>query len=382
MTFPGGSFAPTRVKVVARGAATVRVGERPRSVPVRASATAELAPASDATLGGPARGEGGGYDGPLAVPDGQGDAPRRGGGVRPDGRGGAPRRPASSRSRARSAPTPSRRACSRPTRTRSGSRRPARACTATPPSSTSARPPPTPGWPPTRARSASSTATPGSPGTTGSAPTRATASTRRSTSAAPGSRPAVTTAGSTTGCRRSCRRASTTRSPRRPCAGTCRWSCWRRSSTRSRASTRSRRAPRARAGSPSSCRAPRRPTGSRIPYDPVAAIDAQAHLMSDLLKQFGGKVALALAAYNAGAGCGRALRRRAALCGDPRLRGEDPGPAGRRRGHPGRRVRGEPRGVTVFQLARAGPPGVPLNAAHGLRGRHRDPLGTHPGSQL
>jgi soluble lytic murein transglycosylase-like protein len=38
------------------------------------------------------------------------------------------------------------------------------------------------------------------------------------------------------------------------------------------------------------------------PYDPVAAIDAQAHLMSDLLKQFDGKVALALAAYNAGSG--------------------------------------------------------------------------------
>jgi Transglycosylase SLT domain/D-alanyl-D-alanine carboxypeptidase/Putative Flp pilus-assembly TadE/G-like len=38
------------------------------------------------------------------------------------------------------------------------------------------------------------------------------------------------------------------------------------------------------------------------PYDPVAAIEAQAHLMSDLLEQFGGKVALALAAYNAGSG--------------------------------------------------------------------------------
>ena len=53
VSFPGGSFAPTRVRVVARGAATVR-----------ASATAELAPASDAVLGGPPHGEGGGYDGP------------------------------------------------------------------------------------------------------------------------------------------------------------------------------------------------------------------------------------------------------------------------------------------------------------------------------
>lgn len=44
------------------------------------------------------------------------------------------------------------------------------------------------------------------------------------------------------------------------------------------------------------------------PFDPVAAIDAQAHLMSDLLRRFGGSVPLALAAYNAGpapvAACG------------------------------------------------------------------------------
>jgi soluble lytic murein transglycosylase-like protein len=42
--------------------------------------------------------------------------------------------------------------------------------------------------------------------------------------------------------------------------------------------------------------------GLSNPYDAGAAIDAQAHLMSDLLRRFGGKVALALAAYNAGAG--------------------------------------------------------------------------------
>jgi len=41
--------------------------------------------------------------------------------------------------------------------------------------------------------------------------------------------------------------------------------------------------------------------GLRDPFDPRAAIDAQAHLMSDLLGQFG-SVALALAAYNAGPG--------------------------------------------------------------------------------
>jgi hypothetical protein len=42
--------------------------------------------------------------------------------------------------------------------------------------------------------------------------------------------------------------------------------------------------------------------GLTDPLDPVASIDAQAHLMSDLLRRFGGRVALALAAYNAGAG--------------------------------------------------------------------------------
>jgi soluble lytic murein transglycosylase-like protein len=41
--------------------------------------------------------------------------------------------------------------------------------------------------------------------------------------------------------------------------------------------------------------------GLRDPFDPVAAIDAQAHLMSDLLRRFDSP-ALALAAYNAGPG--------------------------------------------------------------------------------
>ena len=47
--------------------------------------------------------------------------------------------------------------------------------------------------------------------------------------------------------------------------------------------------------------------GLRDPFDPEAAIDAQAHLMSDLLRRFGSP-SLALAAYNAGpaavAACG------------------------------------------------------------------------------
>ena len=41
--------------------------------------------------------------------------------------------------------------------------------------------------------------------------------------------------------------------------------------------------------------------GLRDPFDALAAIDAQAHLMSDLLRQFG-SISLALAAYNAGPG--------------------------------------------------------------------------------
>ena len=39
--------------------------------------------------------------------------------------------------------------------------------------------------------------------------------------------------------------------------------------------------------------------GLQDPFDPVEAIDAQAHLMSDLIHQFGSPE-LALAAYNAG----------------------------------------------------------------------------------
>jgi soluble lytic murein transglycosylase-like protein len=42
--------------------------------------------------------------------------------------------------------------------------------------------------------------------------------------------------------------------------------------------------------------------GLEDPFDAAAAIDAQAHLVSDLLRRFGGEVALALAAYNAGPG--------------------------------------------------------------------------------
>jgi soluble lytic murein transglycosylase-like protein len=50
-----------------------------------------------------------------------------------------------------------------------------------------------------------------------------------------------------------------------------------------------------------------RSLGLDDPFDPRQAIDAQGHLMRDLLRQFG-SVPLALAAYNAGpgavSGCG------------------------------------------------------------------------------
>jgi hypothetical protein len=70
VTFPGGSFAPTRVKVLVRDRASVRPTRRggARSVPVRAQATAELTP----TGGGlPGAASGGGYSGPLAYRQGK-----------------------------------------------------------------------------------------------------------------------------------------------------------------------------------------------------------------------------------------------------------------------------------------------------------------------
>ena len=64
--FPHGSFAPTRVSVVARGRARLRAGRRRSArIPVRARATAELAPGAAAGAP-PTQASGGGYSGPLA----------------------------------------------------------------------------------------------------------------------------------------------------------------------------------------------------------------------------------------------------------------------------------------------------------------------------
>ncbi len=86
------------------------------------------------------------------------------------------------------------------------------------------------------------------------------------------------------------------------------------------------------------------------PFDPDAAIDAQAHLMRDLLGRFG-SVPLALAAYNAGPGA-------VAACGCippfPETRAyvdEDPRPPGRRRRARGRRTGGAARGVAPLAVA-------------------------------
>jgi hypothetical protein len=74
------SFAPTRVTVVARGAARLRVrGSHRRAgrIPLRARASAELAPGGGPGL--PADAAGGGYHGPLAYRQGKpGHAPSRG----------------------------------------------------------------------------------------------------------------------------------------------------------------------------------------------------------------------------------------------------------------------------------------------------------------
>jgi hypothetical protein len=73
VNFGGTGFAPTRVTVGVRGEGRVRLGSGRHAaarVPVRARATAELAP--DAGAGGLAsHGNGGGYDGPLAYRQGK-----------------------------------------------------------------------------------------------------------------------------------------------------------------------------------------------------------------------------------------------------------------------------------------------------------------------
>jgi Transglycosylase SLT domain/D-alanyl-D-alanine carboxypeptidase/Putative Flp pilus-assembly TadE/G-like len=65
--FPDAAFGPTRVKVAVHGRASVRIGsDRRESLPVEARAAAEIAPPAGAGFDHPTHGSGGGYDGPLA----------------------------------------------------------------------------------------------------------------------------------------------------------------------------------------------------------------------------------------------------------------------------------------------------------------------------
>jgi hypothetical protein len=72
VSFPGSGFAPTRVTVRVRGEARVLAGsgrDAVARVPIRARATAELLPGAGDGL--PAHGSGGGYTGPLAYRQGE-----------------------------------------------------------------------------------------------------------------------------------------------------------------------------------------------------------------------------------------------------------------------------------------------------------------------
>jgi len=70
VTFPRATFAPTRVRVRVRERVRAGPSGARGAVPVEATATAELSP--DAGVGGmPGSGSGGGYDGPLAYRQGE-----------------------------------------------------------------------------------------------------------------------------------------------------------------------------------------------------------------------------------------------------------------------------------------------------------------------
>lgn len=76
VSFPdGGSFAPVRVRVVVRDRARVRAGDREASLRIRASAEAALAPVGAGAPVFPASATGGGYSGRLEYRMGQGMRP-------------------------------------------------------------------------------------------------------------------------------------------------------------------------------------------------------------------------------------------------------------------------------------------------------------------
>ena len=167
------------------------------------------------------------------VPPGRGDAARRRRRLRPDGRSGPRRRCFAADQRRVSLRRRAGRALGRRIPTRAGSHPREPRCTDARPSSTSARPPPTLGWPRTRPASASSSATPGRPGTTASTSAR-----RHARPPVTSSRPAArrrrprgrrTGAEPRSACPRSCPRAFAPRSLARRSAGTSPGRCSRRS---------------------------------------------------------------------------------------------------------------------------------------------------------
>ena len=195
------------------------------------------------------------------------------------------------------APTPSRRSSSPGTPTLTGSPRRATRCTAAPPSSTSDPPPPTAGWPRTRLASASSAAIPGRHGISASTAVRrpARAPETRSAQPSPGRGSGAPGLPSFVPARF---RDPIIRSAAR----------WNVSPGLLAAQLMAESGFNPEAVSPAGAQgiAQFMPGtaagyGLRDPFDPVAAIDAQAHLMSDLLRRFH-SVPLALAAYNAGSG--------------------------------------------------------------------------------
>ena len=290
--FPGVGFAPTRVTVQVRGQATLRApgDDRPRPVEVGARATAEMAP-DNSGLGMPENATGGGYSGPLSY--------RQGKPMRPDVALAFDRMAAAARREAGLylLITSGYRSDAEQARLFAANPDPKWVA---PPGTSLHRygteldlgPPAAYAWLAANSeRFGSCAATRGSRGISAM---RGTTDRRRWATAAP---PA--TAGAQ--CPRSCRRASTTRSCGRRSAGTSARRCCRPRSTPSRTSTRSPSLRPARRALPSSCRVPRKAWGLQNPFDPEEAIDAQAHLMRDLLRRFG-SVPLALAAYNAGPG--------------------------------------------------------------------------------
>ena len=310
------AFAPVRVRAAVLGE-LARGGTRAgRSWPRRSPKRRRRRRSAGSM---PAIAGGGGYSGPLVYRQRRGHAPRRRRGLRPDGGGGRRARDRRSSSARAFAPTPN--------RPRSSPRNPTRRWVAPPGQSLHRCATELDLGPDVRLRlagrqrapaSASSSATPGSPGISASTAARrpartagdavgaaeaggATARSRRRRPARlrPGPLPGAAAArrGALERLRRAARRAADGRVELQPLRGL--------------------------AGGRPGHRPVHPVDGGRLrprdPFDPDAAIDAQAHLMSDLLRQFGSPQ-LALAAYNAGPGAGRSLRLRPPYPRDRRLR--------------------------------------------------------------